>query len=86
MTFSERVLTEEDDPPLEYSEIFGNPQEDDPPPEYGEIFGNSQEDAFDQVAKIIAEAEEKIMGTDEERKERERGSMKRFFKEISLVD
>ena len=37
MTFSERVLTEEDDSPPEYSEIFGNPQEDDPPPEYSEI-------------------------------------------------
>ena len=31
----------------------------------------TEEDAFDQVAKIIAEAEEKIISTDEERKERE---------------
>ena len=44
MTYSERVLTED----------------------------NSQEDAFDRAANIIAEAIEKIMGTGEERKERER--------------
>ena len=56
MTFSERVLTEED---------------------------NTQEDAFDQVAKIIAEAEEKIMGTDEERKERERINEEVFQRNIS---
>ena len=55
MTFSERVLTEED---------------------------NTQEDAFDQVAKIIAEAEENIMGTDEERKERERINEEVFQRNI----
>ena len=47
------------------------------------IFGNPQEDAFDQVVKIIAETKEKIMGTDEERKERERINEEVFQRNIS---
>ena len=45
-----------------------------------------EENAFDLAAKKIAEAKESIMGTDEERERRERGSMKRFFKKMSPVD
>ena len=40
-------------------------------------------DAFNQVVNIIAEAEEKIMGTDEERKERERINEEVFQRNIS---
>ena len=60
----------EDNPPPEYSEIFDNPQE------------NDSEDVFDQVVNIIAEAKEKIMGTDEEIKERERINEEVFQKNI----
>ena len=44
---------------------------------------NSQEDTFNQAAMIIAEAKEKILGTDEERKERERINEEVFQKNIS---
>ena len=43
---------------------------------------NSQEDVFDRVVMIIAEAKEKIRGTDEERKERERINEEVFQKNI----
>ena len=63
----------EDNPPPEYSEIFGNPQENDP---------EEEEDVFDQVVNIITEAREKIMQTDEEIKERERINDEVFQKNI----
>ena len=65
----------EDNPPPEYSEIFDNPQENDPEEE-------EEEDVFDHVVNIIAEAKEKIMGTDEERKERKRINEEVFPKNI----
>ena len=66
----------EDNPPPEYSEIFDNPQENDP---------EEEEYVFDQVVNIIAEAKEKIMGTDEERKERKRINEEVFQKNILSI-
>ena len=43
---------------------------------------NSQEDAFDQAVMMIAEATEKIMGTEAERKERKRINEEVFKKNI----
>ena len=43
----------------------------------------SQEDVFDRVANIIGEAKEKILGTEEARKERERINEEIFQKNIS---
>ena len=63
----------EDNPPPEYSEIFDNPQENDP---------EEEEVVFDHIVNIIAEAKEKIMGTDEERKERKRINEEIFQKNI----
>ena len=42
-----------------------------------------EEDTFDVVVNKIAEAEEKIMGTDEEREERERINEEVFQRNIS---
>ena len=44
---------------------------------------STEEDAFDQVARIIAEAKEKIMGIDEKRRERERINEEVFQRNIS---